>query len=98
MDALYFMERVMGIEPTSSAWKADALADVLHPHICEVSYCKMYSSTNFALCQSLLEIIIIYSVNLLIINVDIRNHNWWNTAVCCECCNKCLYIWEKSFE
>ena len=27
------VERVMGIEPTSSAWKADALADVLHPHI-----------------------------------------------------------------
>ena len=36
MDALYFMERVMGIEPTSSAWKADALADVLHPQICEL--------------------------------------------------------------
>ena len=26
-------ERVMGIEPTYPAWKAGALADVLHPHI-----------------------------------------------------------------
>ena len=26
------MERVMGIEPTYPAWKAGALADVLHPH------------------------------------------------------------------
>ena len=25
-------ERVIGIEPTSSAWKADALAVVLYPH------------------------------------------------------------------
>ena len=23
----------MGVEPTSSAWKADVLADVLHPHM-----------------------------------------------------------------
>ena len=73
----------MGIEPTSSAWKADALADVLHPQICEVFNCKCYSITIFALCQSLLEIIIIDSVNLLIIDIDIRNHNRWNTAVCC---------------
>ena len=27
------LERVMGIEPTSPAWKAGALAVVLHPHI-----------------------------------------------------------------
>ncbi len=27
-----FLERVMGIEPTSPAWKAGALAVVLHPH------------------------------------------------------------------
>ena len=27
------IERVMGIEPTYPAWKAGALADVLHPHI-----------------------------------------------------------------
>ena len=26
------IERVIGIEPTSSAWKADALAVVLYPH------------------------------------------------------------------
>ena len=26
-------ERVMGIEPTYPAWKAGALADVLHPHL-----------------------------------------------------------------
>lgn len=26
------LERVMGIEPTSSAWKADILAVVRHPH------------------------------------------------------------------
>ena len=26
------VERVMGIEPTSPAWKAGALAVVLHPH------------------------------------------------------------------
>ena len=28
----------MGIEPTYSAWKADALADVLHPHIFQHSF------------------------------------------------------------
>ena len=27
-----FMERVIGIEPTSSAWRADALTVVLYPH------------------------------------------------------------------
>ena len=27
------MERVMGVEPTSSAWKADIIADILHPQI-----------------------------------------------------------------
>ena len=27
------MERVTGIEPVYPAWKAGALADVLHPHI-----------------------------------------------------------------
>ena len=27
------LEQVMGIEPTSSAWKADVLADVLYLHI-----------------------------------------------------------------
>ena len=27
----YDMERVTGIEPVYPAWKADALADVLHP-------------------------------------------------------------------
>ena len=26
------LEQATGIEPASSAWKADALADVLHPH------------------------------------------------------------------
>ena len=29
------MERVMGIEPTYPARKAGALADVLHPHMCQ---------------------------------------------------------------
>ena len=28
------MEQVMGIEPTSSAWKADIIADILHLHKC----------------------------------------------------------------
>lgn len=28
----HFLERVIGIEPTSSAWKADALTVVLYPH------------------------------------------------------------------
>jgi hypothetical protein len=27
------VERAMGIEPTSSAWKADILADVRCPHL-----------------------------------------------------------------
>ena len=31
------MERVTGIEPVYSAWKADALADVLHPHLSDFS-------------------------------------------------------------
>ena len=29
----FCMERAMGIEPTSSAWKADILADVLYPQL-----------------------------------------------------------------
>ena len=29
----FCVERAMGIEPTSSAWKADILADVRCPHI-----------------------------------------------------------------
>ena len=29
----FLVERAMGIEPTSSAWKADILADVRCPHI-----------------------------------------------------------------
>lgn len=29
----FCIERVMGIEPTYPAWKAGALADVLHPHL-----------------------------------------------------------------
>ena len=30
---LWLLERITGVEPVSSAWKADALAVVLHPHI-----------------------------------------------------------------
>ena len=30
---LFLVERAMGIEPTSSAWKADILADVRCPHL-----------------------------------------------------------------
>ena len=29
----HIMERVMGVEPTSTAWKAVVLAVVLHPHV-----------------------------------------------------------------
>ena len=29
----HMMERVMGIEPTQSAWKAEILAIELHPHV-----------------------------------------------------------------
>ena len=29
----FCVERAMGIEPTSSAWKADILADVLYPQL-----------------------------------------------------------------
>ena len=29
----FLVERAMGIEPTSSAWKADILADVLYPQL-----------------------------------------------------------------
>ena len=29
----FLVERAMGIEPTSSAWKADILADVRCPHL-----------------------------------------------------------------
>jgi PHD/YefM family antitoxin component YafN of YafNO toxin-antitoxin module len=32
------VERVMGIEPTSSAWKADILADVLYPQLQNALY------------------------------------------------------------
>ena len=28
----FYMERVKGVEPSSSAWKADVLAVVRHPH------------------------------------------------------------------
>ena len=32
-ELLAHMERVMGIEPTPTAWKAVVLAVILHPHI-----------------------------------------------------------------
>ena len=40
----------MGIEPTSSAWKADILADVLYPHLQKRFYhiSVQMSSPNFA--------------------------------------------------
>ena len=37
----FLVERAMGIEPTSSAWKADILADVRCPHI---RFCRDASS------------------------------------------------------
>ena len=37
----FLVERAMGIEPTSSAWKADILADVRCPHIL---FCRDASS------------------------------------------------------
>ena len=44
------VERVMGIEPTSSAWKADILADVLYPQLRKVLYHSFVqmSSMNLA--------------------------------------------------
>ena len=44
------MERAMGIEPTSSAWKADILADVLYPQLQEILYHSFVqmSSINLA--------------------------------------------------
>ena len=34
----FYVERAMGIEPTSSAWKADILADVLYPQLQNALY------------------------------------------------------------
>ena len=34
----FLVERAMGIEPTSSAWKADILADVLYPQLQNALY------------------------------------------------------------
>lgn len=44
------LERVMGIEPTSSAWKADILADVLYPQLQKELYHNFpqMSSMNLA--------------------------------------------------
>ena len=33
---LSLLERVTGIEPVYPAWKAGALADVLHPHVAAI--------------------------------------------------------------
>ena len=41
------MEQVMGVEPTSSAWKADVLAVVRHLHASD----NMYYSIAFAAMQ-----------------------------------------------
>ena len=43
------LERVMGIEPTSPAWKAGALAVVLHPHLlcCFTAEFIIYSLMGF---------------------------------------------------
>ena len=45
----FLVERAMGIEPTSSAWKADILADVRCPRMQEEVYhvLAQMSSTNF---------------------------------------------------
>ena len=47
---LFLMERAMGIEPTSSAWKADILADVLYPQLQKELYHNFpqMSSMNLA--------------------------------------------------
>ena len=54
----------MGIEPTSSAWKADILADVRCPRMQEEVYhvlAKM-SSPNFLLSGSYLNCVVRYTV------------------------------------
>ena len=96
---LSFLEQMMGIEPTRSAWKAEVLP---LNYICirakYILNCKYYFITYFAICQILLKIIVIDAINLLIIDINIRNHNWWNTAVCSDCCDKSFYIREKRLE
>ena len=59
--------------------------------------CEKYSSTHFAVCQILLQIII-DSINLLIINIDVWDNYRWNTAVSSNCSDKRLDIWEQSLE
>ena len=46
----FLVERAMGIEPTSSAWKADILADVLYPQLQKELYHNFVqlSSMNLA--------------------------------------------------
>ena len=44
------MERVMGIEPTPTAWKAVVLAVILHPHAECLNQLKN-STTLFPFCQ-----------------------------------------------
>ena len=39
-ELLAHMERVMGIEPTPTAWKAVVLAVILHPHLRSASAIK----------------------------------------------------------
>ena len=48
------MERVTGIEPVYPAWKAGALADVLHPHLrLTPSTLYKYYITDFQKSQNL---------------------------------------------
>ncbi len=50
-----FVEQVMGVEPTSSAWKADVLAVVRHLRISSCVGCEMYYSTVFYKTQALFQ-------------------------------------------